>query len=382
MTLSGPLEDSCPTCGQALPEAKRKELNDNRARIIAERDKCLQLVDEASTREKAALEAMALVRDPDPFYPVEYPGAAAMVELEADLSLCDEDGARKTLRDADIADERIGEACRRKSTAEEAIARKTAEAAAVEIAESEVDDARAALTEADRSYEAERTAYADALSRIAALNAAVDALSKALAAAVKRREAREAARSQMGTRDAELSDWRTLERACGPDGIQALELDALAPSIAAVANRLLSVQSARHAVEFRTTRIAGKGGKTKQVETFEIFVLDSETGTEQEIGTLSGGEGVWIKRAVYDAFAAIRAQNTGIRFLTVMQDETDGALDPAARMAYLRMMEAAHAESGRHQTLLITHSTELQAMVAQTIDVWALDGRRVEEVAA
>ena len=36
------------------------------------------------------------------------------------------------------------------------------------------------------------------------------------------------------------------------------------------------------------------------------------------------------------------------------------------------MLEAAHRESGRYQTILITHSRELQAMVSQIIDVTAL----------
>ena len=59
-------------------------------------------------------------------------------------------------------------------------------------------------------------------------------------------------------------------------------------------------------------------------------------------------------------------------------DEADGALDPEARMLYLRMLETAHRESGRFQTILITHSTELQAMVARTIDVAALEARTSE----
>jgi DNA repair exonuclease SbcCD ATPase subunit len=39
------------------------------------------------------------------------------------------------------------------------------------------------------------------------------------------------------------------------------------------------------------------------------------------------------------------------------------------------MLEAAHREAGRFQTILITHSTELQAMVETIIDVAELRGR-------
>jgi hypothetical protein len=48
-------------------------------------------------------------------------------------------------------------------------------------------------------------------------------------------------------------------------------------------------------------------------------------------------------------------------------------------MAYLRMLEKAHEESGRHHTLFITHSTEIQAMVSQIIDVTELNAREGEE---
>jgi exonuclease SbcC len=164
------------------------------------------------------------------------------------------------------------------------------------------------------------------------------------------------------------SEWRWLERACGPDGIQALELDAMGPGIAAVANRLLqAAYGSRFQVEFRTTRIGGQGSKRKQIEDFQIWILDSEDGSEQQLETLSGGEQVWVKRAVCDAFGIIRDQSTGQRFLTVFQDEADGALDPEARLAYFRMLEAAHQESGRHHTVVITHSQEAQEMIPQQI---------------
>jgi exonuclease SbcC len=198
-----------------------------------------------------------------------------------------------------------------------------------------------------------------------------------LAAAEKRGIARDEAKGKRAAAALEREDWRLLERAVGPNGIQALELDALAPSIMSVSNALLSeAYGSRYQLEVRTTRIAGTGSQKKQVEAFEIFVLDTESGDEQEIATLSGGEAVWIRKDLYDGFAIIRARNTGTKFQTVFLDEADGALDPAARMLYLRMLEAAHRASGRFQTIIITHSTELQAMVEQVIDIAALGPRK------
>jgi exonuclease SbcC len=108
------------------------------------------------------------------------------------------------------------------------------------------------------------------------------------------------------------------------------------------------------------------------METFEVYIHDTEAGTEQELKTLSGGEGVWIKKAIYDAFGIIRAQNTGTQFLTAFQDEADGALDPDSRERFFRMLERAHEESGRRHTIVITHSREIQEMISQRIEMDAL----------
>jgi exonuclease SbcC len=169
-----------------------------------------------------------------------------------------------------------------------------------------------------------------------------------------------------------MIEWQYLQRACGPDGIQALELDAMGPGIAEVANRLLqAAYGSRFQIEFRTTRIGGQGSKRKQIEDFQIVVHDSEDGEEQLFEMLSGGQAVWVKRAIYDAFGIIRDRNTGQRFLTAYQDEADGALDPEARLAYFKMLEAAHQESGRRHTIVITHSPEAQEFIAQKIEMEA-----------
>jgi exonuclease SbcC len=173
----------------------------------------------------------------------------------------------------------------------------------------------------------------------------------------------------------EGQEWELIARAFGRDGIQALELDALAPGISETANRILeSAYGDRFRIEIRTTRIGGAGKKTKQIEDFLIYVIDSEDGEAVLLDDKSGGEAVWIKRAIYDAFAVIRKRNTAFAFLTCFQDETDGALDAAAKTAYCRMLEAAHAESHLQHTIIITHSNEVKAMIEQKIEIETLGG--------
>jgi exonuclease SbcC len=164
----------------------------------------------------------------------------------------------------------------------------------------------------------------------------------------------------------------TLVRAFGKDGIQALELDALAPGIAASANRILqSAYGDRFKVEIRTTRIGGQGKRAKQIEDFLIYVYD-EDGEESLLEDKSGGEVVWIKRALYDAFAVVRRRNTGFAFRTCFQDEADGALDGAAKTAYMAMIAASHRESGLRHTLVISHSQEVLTAIDQKITMEAL----------
>jgi exonuclease SbcC len=216
----------------------------------------------------------------------------------------------------------------------------------------------------------ERQAVTTAFAAAESARATAEEARRNLTAAEDRRVARDKAQTEIVTKKVELADWRLLEQATGPDGIPALELDELGPGIADDANELLlEAYGPRYRTRFATTRIGGTGSKKKQIETFEIWITDSENGDEQEIATLSGGEYIWIKEAIYEAFAKTRKKNIGIQFLNIFLDEADGALDPEARQQYLRMLEVAHRQSGRYQTFLVTHSSEIQQMAQKVIAV-------------
>ena len=58
-----------------------------------------------------------------------------------------------------------------------------------------------------------------------------------------------------------------------------------------------------------------------------------------------------------------------MKFLTGCSDESDAALDPEARAPYVEMLRRAHNVSGRDQTIIITHSPEVQDMIEQKIDM-------------
>jgi len=225
-------------------------------------------------------------------------------------------------------------------------------------------------SEAQTKYEAERIRYQDTKSAIAEIEGKISAITAEIDDKKAKQEEVEKLRVDIAHDEQDLRDWEFVAEACGIDGIPALELDAVAPEISEAANALLDeAYGQRFRVEFRTTRIAGKGSKTKQVEDFQIWIKDSVDGWEQPYETLSGGEETWIKKAISDAFEIIKSRNTGVKMLTVFQDELDGKLDPHNREVFFRLLERTHKETGRHHTIVVTHSEAIQDMIPQKIEM-------------
>jgi exonuclease SbcC len=367
--LAQPLTDECPECG-AGKEHWHKDLNAGRAEKDAQLKAIRKKIHTLGNQIMAKEAELIVIKDPANPTPPKLPEAdeTELTRIRTVLRQIDVVTARATLETAAKAEQEI-------DRLNVQIAALEGDAAALSR---KAEDLRAQLdpkirpahAEALKQYEAARTAYTAAKEERATAAAKLEAALKQLEAIAKQKCELEQLRTSLAKTEAEAAEWRYLEQACGPDGIQALELDALGPSIAEVTNRMLSsAYGSRFSVEFRTTRIAGKGAKTRQIEDFSIIVIDNELLTEQPIETLSGGERVWIYRALFDAFAIIRDRTTGIRFLTVFADEADGALDPESRQKYFTMLEAAHQESGRRNTIVITHSPEVQEAIGQKIEM-------------
>lgn len=379
--LSAPIEDHCPTCGQELPSEKRAALLEDRKALewkIAEQGK---IVDATKEAEGDALKALAAVDaatpkkpDPVPFPKAEALDAAiiALGRSPRSASAC-----RSIIAAADVAALRIDEATKRRIEAQERIAALSREDADLRTESAEAGDVAAALLEAERDLEEAQRIQREASADAARARGMIDGATRAIADAQKRLDARDVARQKERSLSASLADWTMLERALA--GVRDLELDALAPAISSIANELLAESGDTGRFRIDTTKISGKGSKTKQIEDF-LIIYEGEAG-EKDIAVCSGGEMVNVRKALYDAFSVIRAQNAGIKWATVLLDETDGALFPDAKAAYFRMLQKAHERAGRYQTILITQSAEIAAMATNTLDVQSLEAKR-QEVAA
>ena len=371
---------SCPSCGHGFAPGgaeQQQELEKLQARVW-EHDKGINAKELAAGEIQKDIEALEWPPEPE----LPDPGTidVKLRHISTELQQINVSRLRELLQKAQEAEVRLEELEKRRQQikAEQARLEQEIEDLQKQLdtgVQLRFDEKQRELTAAQDTYQAARDALRGLEASITALEKQIDELGKKAGEMLQ-------LKAQVAEQQTDAADWRYLEKACGPDGIQALELDAMGPGIAEIANRLLqAAYGSRFQVEFRTTRIGGSGSKTKQIEDFQIWILDSEDGSEQLMETLSGGESVWIKRAIYDAFGIVRDQNTNQRFLTTFMDEMDGALDPESRNRYFQMIQAAHQESGRIHTVIVTHSEQAQEFIPQRIVMSELQAPAREAVA-
>lgn len=369
--------DTCPTCGQKLPAEKIAELNAKREeaksavkileeKISEHKEKLLEIEKKTSELE-ADLSELAFSEPAKPAQDVF--DSTAENEATAKLNAVDINKAKTELETAKTAAVRNEGLTAQISDKKKLL--ENAENALSENLSKKNENAENELSDAQRNIDSLTEKFTSVKSEIAAINATIEAGKKTLSEMKENEAELEKLQKESEKQKIEVTEWELVSKAFGKDGIQALELDALAPGISETANRILkSGYGDRFSISIETTRIGGSGKKTKQIEDFKIMVNDNGDVTTLE--NKSGGESVWIKRAIYDAFAVIRRRNTGFAFLTCFQDETDGALDASAKTAYCRMLEASHDAAKLRHTIIITHSNEVKAMIEQKIAMESL----------
>ena len=371
------ISDTCPTCGQKLPAEKIAELNEKRNEAKASIKILENAISEKKNRiseiEKKIAELTQELSEfafSEPVKPKrEEFDASAENEATAKLNAINIEKAKSELETAKTAAVRIEGLAAQIADKKKLL--ENAEKTLREVESKRDDGAENALNEAQKKIDSLTEKFTSVKAELAGINATIEAGKKSLAEIAESEKELEKVRKEAEKAKSESVEWELVSKAFGKDGIQALELDALAPGISETANRILkSGYGDRFSISIETTRIGGSGKKTKQIEDFKIMVNDDGDVTALE--NKSGGESVWIKRAIYDAFAVIRRRNTGFAFLTCFQDETDGALDASAKTAYCRMLEASHEAGKLRHTIIITHSNEVRAMIEQKIAMESL----------
>lgn len=348
----------CPRCG-AMINLDEKKLTDR-----------LNVIEENLRKKRILLHEFDENHTIDDLRITEFPHSkTSRIEvIRRELSGIRIDESKKLLS---MADEKEREKSIAENTAKrERLAIKEIEDSILEKSNLIDNLADTAFADIKKELEDLRNKYNELKSEISGIDGQIKAIEDEITNSTAKVKEVEEVQARITDNKKECSDWEFIARCCGVDGIPALELDAVAPEIAQAANEQLSeAYDQRFKIEFRTTRITGNGSKTKQIEDFSIWVTDSEKGWTQRFETVSGGEEAFLNRAVADAFGIIKTRNTGIQFKTVAQDELDGKIDPENRRKFFIMLEKSHHDSGRHHTVVVTHSSEIQEMITQKIEM-------------
>ena len=258
----------------------------------------------------------------------------------------------------------------------------------VETARLAVSSAEAAAAAAVAALNAELAAIPDpgtdqavtmARENLAAAEAAVDAAKSAMETAtatkaahradIARLQAELAACADIIARSTELAqqiaDWTLLQR--GLLGVIDLSIEDSGPGIATLANQLLrEAYGPRFSVRIVTQREQANG---KTVEDFDISVLDNETEEWSSILHKSGGESVWLDKAMTDAVGLYHQDAAGMSYETLFADEAEDGLTQE-RKAQFYQMDRSALQMGRYKRkYFVSHNPEAWEMADYVIDL-------------
>jgi len=376
--LEDPVTENCPTCKQKWPPdylktfVEGREERENRIFEIEKKLKEYKIQLVVKYKQIGTIDRM--VDDLDwPTEPKHETFNLGIInDVQNKINRIDEPALRTTLDRAKEAQVRIDEANHRMELVIKQIQniKEQEEELLHQIIDGIEDEHEKVFTELEKT----RQQYAKIDKELTRITTEIQSLERLIADIdSKIKELGELKTSVQG-KDKDRLEWEYLQRVCGPDGIQALELDAAGPGIEKHGNGFLEhardyENSHFDMIHFETQRLGGSGSNKKQIEDFKILCHDIRDDTWSDMSMISVGESAWVRRALHDAFGIVRAHKTNTKFLTGCSDESDAALDPEARPFYVRMLERAHNESGRYQTVIITHSAEVQDMIGQKISM-------------
>jgi len=153
----------------------------------------------------------------------------------------------------------------------------------------------------------------------------------------------------------ERSEWIYLRNACSKDGLRALEIDSVAPVITSYANELLSKTfGGNYSVKFRTQDDEGR-------EVLDILLLP-EAGPEVLLDNLSGGEKVWILKALRLAMTLISKEKSARNYKTIFADEEDGALSTDNAKRFIEMYRGLMKLGDMETCFYVSHRPEAVAL--------------------
>jgi DNA repair exonuclease SbcCD ATPase subunit len=160
----------------------------------------------------------------------------------------------------------------------------------------------------------------------------------------------------------EASQWEYLKHACGKTGLQALEIDGVAPLITGYANDLLT---SSFGPNFSVKLITQDPETGKEV--IDIIVIRGD-GSETKLENLSGGEKVWVLKALRLAMTLVSKEKSGRNFKTILCDEEDGPLDTEKAVSFAGLYKSILEVGGFDSCFYISHNQDVIGMADHRIE--------------
>lgn len=352
------VETICPTCGQPVSESLKKKLQKEVDKNVAKVNKLQESLKEQEEELKLLNEQLSSInmdKISSKYEELQQKRDDCLSEIpEDELAVIQEQikslEAVKKLYSKEDLENQIKDVNEQLSSINKQISDAQA---------NDVSDLENSLKDLEERYDEVSEDIKEMYRKIGGLEGNIEGLKK-------EKEENDKAGEELSRLQKEVSKWKLISKSFGADGIQALELEAMSPEIAIIANNILSsAYGDRFKLSFQTLRVGSSG---QLIEDFNILVEDSTDGSCEPIEWLSSGEAVWIKAALYNAFSIVRMRNTGVGMKVIFADEVDGSLDSESRLRYVKMIKTAHEECNAVQTIMITHSSELKETIENRIN--------------
>ena len=163
-----------------------------------------------------------------------------------------------------------------------------------------------------------------------------------------------------------LTDYQTLVKAFGLDGIRYMIVRSIVPEIMQRSNEILAAMTGgRMAVDIRTER--EKKSDKKIVNSLEVWI-HTISGGNRPYQSHSGGEKVKIALAVTLGLADVKARRAGVQLGMLFIDEPP-FLDADGTDAYADALTAMAARNPDMRILAISHDPTMKARFPQNITV-------------
>lgn len=221
-------------------------------------------------------------------------------------------------------------------------------------AEKQLKDAELSLADAKRDLESQERTRIGYVNRLREAEVKVETLA-----------ALEAEKKQVWEKliwiKSEQGQWDYLANACSKDGMRALEIEAVAPVITQHSNDMLTgTFGPTHTVRFETQDEEGK-------EVLQIIVISAD-GSETPLEYLSGGERVWILKALRLSQTLISQEKSGRHFQTSLMDEEDGALSLKNALKFIQLYRTFIKTAKMDLCFYISHRPEAVSMADAIIE--------------